>query len=212
MRCGTHGALTGIVASCRGGAVARQSLIYASGGPFLARPQTRQLVVLEILNDNVAGALKAAKNDSPNHDTGTFRETFGLGLRPLRRQKKRTDPGEALRKPKPLMDKMAPIQRLLSRCPAARPLRAAWLRAAAAAPARSCSSGASALGTVEAKPRADAQAQEEPGVGDLPGGRFNIKPLRRKGEDATTMRARLLCSLPLSCRLLSRLPTRRPPT
>lgn len=32
------------------------------------------------------------------------------------------------------------------------------------------------------------------GVGEMEGAKFKIEPLRRTGEDSTTMRARLLCS------------------
>jgi hypothetical protein len=31
------------------------------------------------------------------------------------------------------------------------------------------------------------------GVGEMEGAKFKIEPLRRTGEDANTMRARLLC-------------------
>jgi hypothetical protein len=34
----------------------------------------------------------------------------------------------------------------------------------------------------------------EMGVGEMEGAKFKIEPLRRTGEDANTMRARLLCS------------------
>jgi hypothetical protein len=33
----------------------------------------------------------------------------------------------------------------------------------------------------------------EMGVGEMEGAKFKIEPLRRTGEDANTMRARLLC-------------------
>lgn len=36
-------------------------------------------------------------------------------------------------------------------------------------------------------------------VGEIEGGSFRVEPLRRTGEDANTMRARLLCPLLLSC-------------
>lgn len=43
----------------------------------------------------------------------------------------------------------------------------------------------------------DGKAQEgtnaELGVGEMEGGAFKVEPLRRTGEDANTMRARLLC-------------------
>jgi hypothetical protein len=32
------------------------------------------------------------------------------------------------------------------------------------------------------------------GVGEMEGAKFKVEPLRRTGEDSTTMRARLLCS------------------
>ena len=34
----------------------------------------------------------------------------------------------------------------------------------------------------------------EMGVGEMEGAKFKVEPLRRTGEDANTMRARLLCS------------------
>lgn len=37
------------------------------------------------------------------------------------------------------------------------------------------------------------ESAEDMGVGELEGGKFKIEPLRRTGEDANTMRARLLC-------------------
>jgi hypothetical protein len=36
-------------------------------------------------------------------------------------------------------------------------------------------------------------AQADLGVGELEGGKFKVKPLRRTGEDENTMRARLVC-------------------
>lgn len=36
----------------------------------------------------------------------------------------------------------------------------------------------------------------ELGVGEMEGIRFRVEPLKRKGEDVTTLRARLLCKLP----------------
>jgi hypothetical protein len=38
-------------------------------------------------------------------------------------------------------------------------------------------------------------------VGEIEGGSFRVEPLRRTGEDANTMRARLLCPLLLSCEI-----------
>lgn len=35
----------------------------------------------------------------------------------------------------------------------------------------------------------------ELGVGEMEGAKFKVEPLRRTGEDANTMRARLLCAL-----------------
>jgi hypothetical protein len=43
----------------------------------------------------------------------------------------------------------------------------------------------------------DAGPNAEMGVGEMEGAKFKVEPLRRTGEDANTMRARLLCS----CRL-----------
>lgn len=42
----------------------------------------------------------------------------------------------------------------------------------------------------------DPVAQGEMGVGELEGASFKIEPLRRTGEDAETMRARLTCMSP----------------
>lgn len=39
-------------------------------------------------------------------------------------------------------------------------------------------------------------------VGEIEGGKFRVEPLRRTGEDARTMRARLTCELPSSPLLL----------
>lgn len=44
---------------------------------------------------------------------------------------------------------------------------------------------------------ANARPNAELGVGEIEGGSFRVEPLRRTGEDANTMRARLLC--PLLC-------------
>lgn len=46
----------------------------------------------------------------------------------------------------------------------------------------------------------DPVAQGEMGVGELEGASFKIEPLRRTGEDADTMRARLTCMFTLSGR------------
>jgi hypothetical protein len=46
--------------------------------------------------------------------------------------------------------------------------------------------------------KAESGPNSDLGVGEMEGGKFRIEPLRRTGEDANTMRARLLCShLPL---------------
>jgi len=42
---------------------------------------------------------------------------------------------------------------------------------------------------------ANANPNAELGVGEIEGGSFRVEPLRRSGEDANTMRARLLCPL-----------------
>ena len=39
----------------------------------------------------------------------------------------------------------------------------------------------------------DGGPNAELGVGEMEGGKFKVEPLRRTGEDANTMRARLLC-------------------
>lgn len=44
--------------------------------------------------------------------------------------------------------------------------------------------------------------QSEYGVGEMEGAKFRIEPIRRTGEDASTMRARLLCSYTQDCPLL----------
>lgn len=44
----------------------------------------------------------------------------------------------------------------------------------------------------------DPVVQGELGVGELEGAKFKVEPLRRHGEDAETMRARLTCSFPAS--------------
>lgn len=48
-------------------------------------------------------------------------------------------------------------------------------------------------GTQEAAPEGGKNAELE--VGEIEGGTFKVEPLRRTGEDANTMRARLLCPL-----------------
>lgn len=39
----------------------------------------------------------------------------------------------------------------------------------------------------------DSGLNKDLGVGEMEGGKFKIEPLRREGEDANTMKARLLC-------------------
>lgn len=51
------------------------------------------------------------------------------------------------------------------------------------------------------KPGPDSGTNAELGVGEIKGGSFKVEPLRRSGEDANTMRARLLCPLLLSTAL-----------
>lgn len=47
------------------------------------------------------------------------------------------------------------------------------------------------------KPAPDSGVNAELDVGEIEGGTFKVEPIRRTGEDAATMRARLLCmSLP----------------
>lgn len=46
---------------------------------------------------------------------------------------------------------------------------------------------------------ANASPNAELGVGEIEGGSFRVEPLRREGEEANTMRARLLCPLLLPC-------------
>lgn len=45
------------------------------------------------------------------------------------------------------------------------------------------------------KPAPDSGANKELGVGEMEGASFKAEPIRRTGEDANTMRARLLCPL-----------------
>jgi len=42
----------------------------------------------------------------------------------------------------------------------------------------------------------DPRTEGELGVGEIDGGQFKVEPLKRTGEDANTMRARLLCPFP----------------
>jgi len=44
----------------------------------------------------------------------------------------------------------------------------------------------------------DLKGTKELGVGELEGATFKVEPLRRTGEDANTMRARLLCPFPIT--------------
>lgn len=46
-------------------------------------------------------------------------------------------------------------------------------------------------GTQSGEPEGGPNA--EMGVGEMEGAKFKVEPLRRTGEDANTMRARLLC-------------------
>lgn len=48
-------------------------------------------------------------------------------------------------------------------------------------------------GTQGSKDSGTSGANAELGVGELEGAKFRVEPLRRTGEDANTMRARLLC-------------------
>lgn len=50
-------------------------------------------------------------------------------------------------------------------------------------------------GTQNGSPETDPNA--ELGVGEMEGAKFKVEPLRRTGEDANTIRARLLCPLHL---------------
>lgn len=65
-------------------------------------------------------------------------------------------------------------------------LRPAVFRCLGAARMR-CAFGTTALR------RNESSTPGELGVGELQGATFRIEPLRRVGEDASTMRARLLC-------------------
>lgn len=55
----------------------------------------------------------------------------------------------------------------------------------------------------------DAKTEGELGVGEIDGGSFKVEPLRRTGEDANTMRARLLC--PFAVFLPTSTPPKSPP-
>lgn len=44
------------------------------------------------------------------------------------------------------------------------------------------------------KPAPESGVNADLDVGEIEGGQFRVEPLRRSGEDANTMRARLLCS------------------
>jgi hypothetical protein len=46
----------------------------------------------------------------------------------------------------------------------------------------------------DAKNASKATGDKDLNVGEIEGGKFRVEPLRRTGEDASTMRARLLCS------------------
>lgn len=73
--------------------------------------------------------------------------------------------------------------------------RAAAPRAALAAAAgvRPFSASTSFAARVTHAAPIDPPAKGEMGVGELEGAEFKIQPLRRVGEDAKTMRARLVC-------------------
>ena len=54
-------------------------------------------------------------------------------------------------------------------------------------------------GTQDGDPPKVSSSSSELGVGEMEGASFRVEPLRRTGEDSTTMRARLLCpSRPLA--------------
>jgi len=48
------------------------------------------------------------------------------------------------------------------------------------------------------KPAPESGVNADLDVGEIEGGQFRVEPLRRSGEDANTMRARLLCSSMMS--------------
>lgn len=57
--------------------------------------------------------------------------------------------------------------------------------------------GGTQKGAPSSGPNAEMEVGEM-GVGEMEGAKFKVEPLRRTGEDPNTMRARLLCALPLS--------------
>lgn len=71
-------------------------------------------------------------------------------------------------------------------------------RALAATSSRPFSACASMAARVSnAPPPIDPPSGGEMGVGELEGAKFKIEPLRRVGEDDSTMRARLVCKFSL---------------
>jgi hypothetical protein len=50
------------------------------------------------------------------------------------------------------------------------------------------------------KPGPDSGVNAELDVGEIEGGTFRVEPIRRSGEDAATMRARLTCMFLLESR------------
>lgn len=73
--------------------------------------------------------------------------------------------------------------------PSSRRILAARIPTLATVPARWQSSSSNAP--------FDPVVKGELGVGELEGAKFKVEPLRRHGEDAETMRARLTCNAPL---------------
>lgn len=71
--------------------------------------------------------------------------------------------------------------------PSSRRILAARIPTLATAPARWQSSSSSSAPF-------DPVVKGELGVGELEGAKFKVEPLRRHGEDAETMRARLTCA------------------
>lgn len=59
-------------------------------------------------------------------------------------------------------------------------------------------------GTQPGDPSKVSSSSTDIGVGEMEGAEFKIEPIRRTGEDAATMRARLLCSSTSYIRLLYR--------
>jgi hypothetical protein len=53
--------------------------------------------------------------------------------------------------------------------------------------------GGTQKGEPEKNSNADTASVGEMGVGEMEGAKFKVEPLRRTGEDANTMRARLVC-------------------